>query len=205
MSDNPDHGNCDASNAGVTFFKNNHGGPSPSSEVGSEQALVPTTSSATSVQPVTTGTAQSSTRLIDPASLNTSGVPVNNLNTVHPITTGISTGTVYTPIAAEIPASVGIPFMLMGPTSYNQEVYRPGVPIAAGSSNTTTMHPTTPIVGCPPQFMMEMMQRMSERMYSPPEPRIRIQDIYLPSFDPDSHVGVREWCHPHLKLASQSR
>lgn len=74
MSDQQQHDDegCDVSNADVTHFKNHSGACASSSEVGSEQALVPTTSSATSVQPVTTGTAQSSTRLIDPASLNTS-------------------------------------------------------------------------------------------------------------------------------------
>lgn len=179
MSYNPEHGSCDASNAGVALFKNNHGASTTSSEVGSEQALIPTTSSTTSVQPVATGTAQSITRLIDPAPLNTSRVPANILNTGQPSTTEISTNATGTSITAEIPASVGIPFMSTGPTSYNQEEYRPGIPIAAGLSNTTTMHPTTPMFGCPPQFMMqmmEMMQRMSERLYSPPEPRIRIKD-----------------------------
>lgn len=61
--------------------------------------------------------------------------------------------------------------------------------------------------GIPPQFlmqMMEMMQRMSERLCAPPtESKIRIKDIYLPSFDPDTHVGVREWCQ-HIDQAIEA-
>ncbi|CAH0724906.1 unnamed protein product, partial [Brenthis ino] len=41
----------------------------------------------------------------------------------------------------------------------------------------------------PPQFLMQIMQvmqQMSERLSTPPETKIRINDIYLPSFDPDT-------------------
>lgn len=61
--------------------------------------------------------------------------------------------------------------------------------------------------GVPPQFlmqMMEMMQKMSERLCSPPtESKINIKDVYLPSFDPDSHVGIREWCQ-HIDQAIEA-
>ncbi|CAH0719367.1 unnamed protein product, partial [Brenthis ino] len=46
----------------------------------------------------------------------------------------------------------------------------------------------------PPQFLMQIMQvmqQMSERLSTPPETKIRINDIYLPSFEPDTNVGVQ--------------
>ncbi|KAH9636847.1 hypothetical protein HF086_017802 [Spodoptera exigua] len=204
MSGNSDQNIGDVSNADVTFFKNNHEDPGSSSEVGSEQTLIPSTPSVASVQPVTSETTQGSTRLISPASSN-----VSHFNSVQSTAMCIPAGTTYTPTtlpaALEIPGAPGVPFMPMAGTSSNQEnVCTPGALIASGSSNTTTAHPTAPTVGVPPQFMlqmMEMMQRMSERLSSTPEPRIRIKDIYLPSFDPDSHVGVREWCQ-HIDKAA---
>lgn len=61
--------------------------------------------------------------------------------------------------------------------------------------------------GIPPQFlmqMMEMMQKMSKRLCAPPtESKIKIKDVYLPSFDPDTHVGVREWCQ-HIDQAIEA-
>ncbi|CAH0731547.1 unnamed protein product, partial [Brenthis ino] len=58
----------------------------------------------------------------------------------------------------------------------------------------------------PPQFLMQIMQvmqQMSERLSTPPETKIRINDIYLPSFDPDTNVGVREWCQ-HIDKAIET-
>ncbi|CAH2211400.1 jg5072 [Pararge aegeria aegeria] len=59
----------------------------------------------------------------------------------------------------------------------------------------------------PPQFFMQMMQMMhtmSERLCAPlAESKIRIKDIYLPSFDPDTNVGIREWCQ-HIDKAIEA-
>lgn len=58
----------------------------------------------------------------------------------------------------------------------------------------------------PPQFIMQMMQvmqQMSERLNTPAETKVRINDIYLPSFDPDNNVGVREWCQ-HIDKAIET-
>ncbi|KAL0821689.1 hypothetical protein ABMA28_005121 [Loxostege sticticalis] len=66
--------------------------------------------------------------------------------------------------------------------------------------------PNIPSSNVPPQFfmqMMHMMQQMSERLTSPLEAKVRINDIYLPSFDPDTNVGVREWCQ-HINKAVET-
>ncbi|KAJ8732472.1 hypothetical protein PYW07_015071 [Mythimna separata] len=66
--------------------------------------------------------------------------------------------------------------------------------------------PNTSMGGVPPEFlmqMMHMMQQMSERLCKPTEVRVKINDIYLPSFDPDTNVGVREWCQ-HLDKAIET-
>ncbi|XP_037875869.1 uncharacterized protein LOC119630446 [Bombyx mori] len=63
-----------------------------------------------------------------------------------------------------------------------------------------------PMSSVPPQFIMQMMhvmQQMSERLSTPAETKIRINDIYLPSFDPDTSVGVREWCQ-HIDKAIET-
>lgn len=74
------------------------------------------------------------------------------------------------------------------PPDDQQKQIPPTVPT---TSSSTAM-------GFPPQFMlqmMEMMQKMSERLCIPPtESKVKIKDIYLPSFDPDTNIGVREWC-----------
>lgn len=54
----------------------------------------------------------------------------------------------------------------------------------------------------PPEFylhMITMMQNMSERL-SKQRDKIKITDVFLPSYDPDGNVGVREWCN-HISLA----
>ncbi|KAL0883537.1 hypothetical protein ABMA27_015691 [Loxostege sticticalis] len=66
--------------------------------------------------------------------------------------------------------------------------------------------PNIPSSNVPPQFfmqMMHMMQQMSERLTSSLEAKVRINDIYLPSFDPDTNVGVREWCQ-HINKAVET-
>lgn len=63
-----------------------------------------------------------------------------------------------------------------------------------------------PMTSMPPQLMMQMMQvmqQMSERLSTPAETKVRITDIYLPSFDPDTNVGVREWCQ-HIDKAIET-
>ncbi|KAH9645446.1 hypothetical protein HF086_008792, partial [Spodoptera exigua] len=54
----------------------------------------------------------------------------------------------------------------------------------------------------PPEFyshMITMMQNMSERL-SKQRDKVKITDIFLPSYDPDGNVGVREWCN-HISAA----
>lgn len=60
----------------------------------------------------------------------------------------------------------------------------------------------------PPEFfshMMTMMQHMSERLLTQQKSaeKVKITDIFLPSYDPDSNVGVREWCK-HISTAKST-
>ncbi|XP_041970747.1 uncharacterized protein LOC121727134 [Aricia agestis] len=57
----------------------------------------------------------------------------------------------------------------------------------------------------PPEFylhMMTMMQNMSERLTKQRE-KVKITDVFLPSYDPDGNVGVREWCD-HITSAKNN-
>lgn len=78
-------------------------------------------------------------------------------------------------------------------------------PIAARQVTADTSN--QPMGGIHPQFvikMMEMMQQMSERICSPSiDTKTRIKDVYLPSYDPDTNVGIREWCQ-HIDKAIET-
>lgn len=50
--------------------------------------------------------------------------------------------------------------------------------------------------------MIAMMQSMSERLLKQND-KVKITDIFLPSYDPDGNVGVREWCN-HISLAKSN-
>lgn len=59
----------------------------------------------------------------------------------------------------------------------------------------------------PSQFfsdIMTLMQSMSERMLNQqPKDKVKITDVFLPSYDPDGNVGVREWCS-HISTAKDT-
>ncbi|KAH9639002.1 hypothetical protein HF086_005787 [Spodoptera exigua] len=42
--------------------------------------------------------------------------------------------------------------------------------------------------------MMQTMKQMSDRLSTQQCEKVKINDIFLPSFDPDGGVGIREWC-----------
>ncbi|KAG6438766.1 hypothetical protein O3G_MSEX000204 [Manduca sexta] len=42
--------------------------------------------------------------------------------------------------------------------------------------------------------MLQIMKHMTDRMATQSDPKIKISDVFLPSYDPDSDIGVREWC-----------
>ncbi|CAH0719365.1 unnamed protein product, partial [Brenthis ino] len=48
--------------------------------------------------------------------------------------------------------------------------------------------------------MMQTMQQMSEKLMSQQYNKVKINDIFLPSYDPDGSVGIREWCQ-HISKA----
>lgn len=79
-------------------------------------------------------------------------------------------------------------------------------PVQPSQIAMDTPMPSTSMGGVPPEFfthMMKMMQQMSERLSKPLEPKVKINDIYLPSFDPDLNVGIREWCQ-HISKAIET-
>lgn len=50
--------------------------------------------------------------------------------------------------------------------------------------------------GVPTEFfahMMQMMKHMTDRMTTF-DSKVKINDIFLPSYDPDGNIGIREWC-----------
>ncbi|XP_059045273.1 uncharacterized protein LOC131841058 [Achroia grisella] len=59
----------------------------------------------------------------------------------------------------------------------------------------------------PPNFflqMMNVMQNMSDRLLNQQQSdRVKITDVFLPSYDPDGNVGVREWCN-HISTAKNT-
>lgn len=76
-------------------------------------------------------------------------------------------------------------------------------PTSAGHSGTSPTF-STGLANLPAELlnqMMETMKQMSERLMSQQNNnKVRINDIFLPSFDPDSNTGVREWCQ-HITKA----
>ncbi|XP_072934982.1 uncharacterized protein [Epargyreus clarus] len=74
-------------------------------------------------------------------------------------------------------------------------------PTSAGHSNLPSAV-TTFVGGVPTEFlaqMMQMMKHMSDRM-TLSESKVKICDVILPSYDPDSNIGIREWCK-HITTA----
>lgn len=70
------------------------------------------------------------------------------------------------------------------------------------SVNPPPLSITTP-GNVPPEFFQQMvavMMNMSERLMQQSTNKVRITDVYLPHFDPDGDVGVREWCD-HVSTA----
>lgn len=88
------------------------------------------------------------------------------------------------------PAGINTPLSEVGspPTSPS---HSDGIPIA-----------NTSVSGVPAEFfaqMMQMMKHVSDRM-TKSDSKVKISDIFLPSYDPDSNIGIREWCK-HVSTA----
>lgn len=165
MSDHHEDDICDVSYADVTLFKNTTEGPPPSSEVGFEEA--PTLATSSSARPLPDQPELTTTQQQEPewVSNQQQQQPATiNNNNQRQTTTTINNN------------------------QQQQQQSRPQI----------YPHHGMQMEGIPPQFLMQMMetmQKMSERLCAPPtEAKIRIKDVYLPSFDPDTHIGVREWC-----------
>lgn len=80
---------------------------------------------------------------------------------------------------------------------------------AASANNTnslTALPPQLQSGHIPPEFfaqMVTMMQSMSERLLHQTSDKVKITDVFLPSYDPDGTVGVREWCD-HITTAKDN-
>lgn len=81
-------------------------------------------------------------------------------------------------------------------------------PPSAGPPDENNESSNASVSGVPMGFfseLMQMMKHVSDRMGTVKEPdsKVRINDIYLPSYDPDTNVGVREWCQ-HVTTAMET-
>lgn len=62
------------------------------------------------------------------------------------------------------------------------------------------------VSGVPAEFfsqMLQVMKNLSDRITTLPDPKVKINDVFLPSYDPDANVGVREWCQ-HVTTAMET-
>ncbi|KOB56733.1 Uncharacterized protein OBRU01_25805 [Operophtera brumata] len=51
--------------------------------------------------------------------------------------------------------------------------------------------------------MMKMMKQVSDRIKTQPDNKVKINDVFLPSYDPDANIGIREWCQ-HVTAAMET-
>lgn len=101
---------------------------------------------------------------------------------------------------------------VLGATSSSlQATCSPG-PGVSQPNTPTTCAATDPIMvpqqagNVPLEFyshMITVMQSMSERLLRQPSDKVKITDVFLPSYDPDGNVGVREWCK-HISTAKNT-
>lgn len=174
MSNHHNNEESDVSNADVTHFKNNAGAGPPSSEVGFELNSILTTSSSAHLPPDT------------------------------PHQDNIHSTQQHAPLLIPNSSMSGIPHPSLSPPSSHRSNF-----------DATQQHdmllnmsmPNSSMGGVPAQLlmqMMQMMQKMSDRLCTPPaQAKISIKDVYLPSFDPDTNVGIREWCQ-HINKAVET-
>ncbi|XP_062531826.1 uncharacterized protein LOC134201318 [Bombyx mori] len=82
-----------------------------------------------------------------------------------------------------------------------------GAPSSARPSGSVNKNMNTSVDGVPADFftqMLQMMKHVSDRMTSQSDiSKVRINDVFLPSYDPDANVGVREWCQ-HVTTAVET-
>lgn len=79
-------------------------------------------------------------------------------------------------------------------------------PTSAGHSGVNNENITTSVSGVPTEFftqMMQVMKNMSDRIGTQPDTKVKIKDIFLPLYDPDADIGIREWCQ-HVTTAMET-
>jgi hypothetical protein len=93
------------------------------------------------------------------------------------------------------------------PVDQNLTISEVGTPPAsARPSDSNNENSNTFVNGVPAEFfsqMLQMMKHVSDRISTQPNARVKITDIFLPSYDPDANIGVREWCQ-HVTTAMET-
>lgn len=79
---------------------------------------------------------------------------------------------------------------------------------APPSGTSNEIHGNASVSGVPAEFftqMLQMMKNMSDRITpsSQSDTKIKINDVFLPSYDPDTNIGIREWCQ-HVTTAMET-
>lgn len=82
------------------------------------------------------------------------------------------------------------------PVGINTSLSEVGLSPNSASHSDTPPTVDTSVGGVPTEFfaqMIQMMKHVSDRMTTV-DSKMKINDIFLPSYDPDSNIGIREWC-----------
>ncbi|KAL0812186.1 hypothetical protein ABMA28_009563 [Loxostege sticticalis] len=79
-------------------------------------------------------------------------------------------------------------------------------PTSARPTDSNNEIANTSVNGVPAEFfsqMLQMMKHVSDRLVTLPDSKVKINDVFLPSYDPDANIGVREWCQ-HVTTAMET-
>lgn len=79
------------------------------------------------------------------------------------------------------------------------------LPPSVGHSGTNNENISASAIGVPTEFFSQMLQVMkgiTDRISNQSE-KVKISDVFLPSYDPDANIGIREWCQ-HVSTAMET-
>lgn len=93
------------------------------------------------------------------------------------------------------------------PAGQNPPLSEVGLPpTSARPTDSNNEIANTSVNGVPAEFfsqMLQMMKHVSDRLVTLPDSKVKINDVFLPSYDPDANIGVREWCQ-HVTTAMET-
>ncbi|KAL0860801.1 hypothetical protein ABMA27_009345 [Loxostege sticticalis] len=93
------------------------------------------------------------------------------------------------------------------PAGQNPPLSEVGLPpTSARPTDSNNEIANTSVSGVPAEFfsqMLQMMKHVSDRLVTLPDSKVKINDVFLPSYDPDANIGVREWCQ-HVTTAMET-